>query len=377
MKFSTKAVHIGQNHDEITGAVIPPIYMTSTYANLKFGKHQNYTYGRSQNMNRSQLEENIASLEEGKFGFAFSSGVAAIHSLSALMNQGDHIIVSDNVYGGTFRLFDKVLAKSNIEFSWIDFNKKNLFENSIRENTRMVFIETPTNPMLNLIDIKEVSFICKRNNLLLIVDNTFMTPYFQRPLTLGADIVIHSSTKYLNGHSDVIGGLLVLNDEENYRKLKFVQNSVGAVPSPFDCWLVQRALKTLPLRMEKHNSNAIKIAKYLEQHPKIKKVFYPGLENNLYYKLAKKQMSGFGGVVTVELDSESKMKKFFRKIKLFTLAESLGGVESLVNHPATMSHSAMTEEQCLKLGIKKTTVRISVGIEDIDDLINDLENALK
>ena len=377
MKFSTKAVHAGQNQDLSVNAVIPPIFMTSTYAQNELGKHAKFSYGRSQNMNRLQLEENIAELEEGKYGLAFSSGVAAIHSISGLLSPGDNIVVSDDVYGGTFRIFDKVFSKSNISLTWVDFSSTKNLENSISEKTKIIFIETPTNPLLKLIDIKFIAKVCKKNNLLLVVDNTFMTPYFQQPMKMGADIVIHSSTKYLNGHSDVIGGLVVVNDEQIFKKLKFIQNSVGAVPSPFDCWLVLRAIKTLPLRMEKHNQNALQIAKYLSVHPKVKKIFYPGLKSHPQYGLASKQMSGFGGVVTIELENISAVKRFFKRLRIFTLAESLGGVESLVNHPSTMSHSAMTEIQRSKLGIKNTTIRISVGIEDIEDLINDLENSLK
>jgi len=377
MKFATKAIHAGQVPDKSTNAVITPINLSTTFAQTEIGNHPTFSYGRSLNLNRFQLEENIAALEEGKYGLAFSSGVAAIYSIKAIIDYGDHIIVSDDIYGGTFRLFDKVFANSNIEFTWVDFSEINNFAKAIKENTKIVFIETPTNPTLKLIDIKAVSDLCKKNGLILVVDNTFMTPYFQKPLKLGADIVIHSSSKFLNGHSDVVGGLVVVNDEEMFKKIKFIQNSVGAVPSPFDCWLVLRSIKTLAIRMEKHNSNSFAVADFLSKHPKVIKIFYPGLKTHPQYSLAKKQMTGFGGVVSIELDNMHTMKKFFKRLKIFTLAESLGGVESLVNHSASMSHSAMSDEQRKKLGITNLVIRISVGIEDVEDLINDLDNALK
>lgn len=376
MGFSTDAIHAGQPPDIITNAVIPPIYMSTTYAHEELGKDKGFHYGRSQNLTRNILEKNISTLEGGKFGLAFSSGVSAIHSITGLLKSGDHMIVSDNIYGGTYRLFEKIMTNYDIKFSWVDFEDLNVVENEIKPNTKIIFIETPTNPMLKLIDIKAVSSLAHKYSLLCIVDNTFMTPYFQKPLLYGADIVIHSSTKYLNGHSDVIGGIVIMNDEEIFKKIKFIQNSIGAVPSPFDCWLVLRSLKTLAVRMKQHNQNALEIANYLQKNKKINKVIYPGLPSHPQFELAKTQMTGFGGIVTIELQDIEQTKNFFRKLKIFTLAESLGGVESLVNHAATMTHASLSKEEKERLGISDSLIRISVGIEDIEDLINDLEHAL-
>jgi cystathionine beta-lyase/cystathionine gamma-synthase len=377
MGFSTEAIHAGQTPDKTTNAVIPPIYMTSTYAQKEFGGNQEYHYGRSQNMTRKILEQNIAVLEGGKYALAFSSGVAAIHSLTGILKCGDHVIVSDNVYGGTYRLFEKLISQFGITFSWLDFNNLSEIEKSITSKTKILFIETPTNPLLQLLDIKRISELAHKYNLLCVVDNTFMTPFFQQPLKLGADIVIHSSTKYLNGHSDVIGGLVIMNDEIIFNKIKFIQNSIGAIPSPFDCWLILRSLKTLAVRMKQHNKNAMQIAKHLSLNQNLKKVIYPGLKNHPQHRLAKRQMNGFGGVITIELKDFTSTKRFLNKLKIFTLAESLGGVESLVNHSATMTHASLSKQDRLKIGITDSLVRISVGIEDVEDLINDLEQALK
>ncbi|PJA97462.1 MAG: cystathionine gamma-synthase [Ignavibacteriales bacterium CG_4_9_14_3_um_filter_34_10] len=377
MGFSTDAIHAGQTPDKATNAVIPPIYMTYTYAQEEFGGNQEYHYGRSQNMTRNILEQNIAVLEDGKYALAFSSGVAAIHSLTGILKSGDHVIVSDNVYGGTYRLFDKSLSQFGITFSWIDFDDLLSVEKAITLQTKILFIETPTNPLLNLIDINRVSELAHKHNLLCVVDNTFMTPFFQKPLNLGADVVIHSSTKYLNGHSDVIGGLVVMNDKVVFDKIKFVQNSIGAIPSPFDCWLVLRSIKTLAVRMKQHNKNALQIAKILSSNKNIKKIIYPGLETHPQHELAKEQMTGFGGIITIELNDFEKTKSFLNKLKIFTLAESLGGVESLVNHSATMTHASLSNEGRLKIGITDSLIRISVGIEDVEDLIQDLNQALK
>jgi cystathionine beta-lyase/cystathionine gamma-synthase len=380
--FATRAVHAGQEPDPGTGAVITPIYQTSTYVQQSPGDHKGYDYGRTANPTRSALEANIASLETGKQGFAFSSGMAAISTVMGLVKQGDHIIVTENVYGGTYRFFEQVMANYGLSFSFVDTSDLSKVESAFQENSRMVFIETPTNPMLKLTDIQELAQYCTKNNLLLVVDNTFLSPYFQRPLELGADIVVHSSTKYLNGHSDVIGGIVIVNDDEIARKLGFLQNAVGAVPSPFDCWLVLRATKTLHLRMKQHNSNALKIAQFLNEYPKVKKVIYPGLESHPQLALAKKQQldphgnPGFGGMVSFDMGSWDRAKKLLESVSLFTLAESLGGVESLICHPASMTHAAVPAKERQKIGLTDGLVRISVGVESVEDLLTDLLSAL-
>jgi len=377
MGFSTDAIHGGQEFDLTTNAVITPIYMTSTYANFGLGNNKGFHYGRTNNITRESLEKSIAILEKGEYGIAFSSGVAAVQSIMGLVKSGDNIIATDNIYGGTYRLFENFFKNYGISFTWVDMSNPKNVESAIKENTKLVFMETPSNPLLNLTDIAEVAAICKKHNLISIVDNTFMTPYYQKPLLLGADIVLHSTTKYLNGHSDVIGGIVVTNSDMINEKIRFIQKAIGAVPSPFDCFLTLRATKTLAVRMEKHNQNAQAIAEYLTKHPKVKNVYYPGLKTHPQYELVKKQMSGFGGMVTFDTGDFEVTKKFFEKVKLFTLAESLGGVESLSNHPVTMSHASMPEDVRLKLGITNTLIRLSVGLEDLEDLINDLEFALK
>jgi cystathionine gamma-lyase len=376
MGFSTDAIHAGQKPDPVTGAVITPIYQTSTYAQEELGKHKGYEYGRTQNLTREALEKNIAALEKGKFGIAFSSGVAATQALMGLVKAGDNIIVSNNVYGGTFRLFELVMTDYGINFTWVNTSVLDNVKNAIKENTKMVFLETPTNPMLNLTDLQTAAEICKKNNLISIVDNTFMSPYFQNPLTLGIDIVLHSSTKYINGHSDVIGGILVTSDEKIHNRLRYIQNAAGAVPSPFDCWLVLRSTKTLAVRMERHNKNAGDLAEFLSKSPFVKKVYYPGLPSHPQHDLAKKQMRGFGGMISAELKDMETAKKLLKNVKIFTLGESLGGVESLISHPASMTHASVPKEEREKLGIMDTLVRFSVGIEDIEDLISDIEQAV-
>ncbi len=375
--FSTDAIHAGQSADLSTGAVMTPIYMTSTYKQEELGKHKGYEYGRTHNLTRAALEANVATLEKGKYGIAFASGLAAIQSLLSLVKAGDHVICSDNVYGGTYRLFEKFWTDYNIEFSWIDMSDVRNVNKAVKANTKMVYIETPTNPMLNLTDIKAVTEIAKKSGLISIVDNTFMTPFFQRPLELGADIVVHSSTKYLNGHSDVIGGMVITNDEKIQDRIRYVQNAAGAVPSPFDCWLTLRATKTLAVRMKQHNENALRIAEYLREQNYVKKIYYPGLDTHPQYKLAKSQMSGFGGMVSVDFGNIELTKKFLKSCKVFTLAESLGGVESLLCHPASMTHAAVPTEERERMGITETLVRLSVGIEDVDDLLADIEQAVK
>lgn len=376
MGFSTDAIHAGQEPDEVTGAVVTPIYLTTTYAQEELGKHKGYEYGRTHNFTRAALEQNIAVLEKGKYGIAFSSGVAAIHSLTALLKAGDHVIASDNIYGGTYRLFETIIKEAGIIFDWVDATDAAELKKALRPETKMVYVETPTNPLLTIIDLSLIASFARENNLLSVVDNTFMTPFFQNPLLFGIDIVLHSSTKYLNGHSDVIGGLVITNDDAINKRIKYIQNAGGAVPSPFDCWLTLRSTKTLALRMERHNYNSIKIAEYLSGCKKAKILYFPGLQSHPGHELAKKQMSGFGGVVSVDFGDYSVTESFLRKLKLFTLAESLGGVESLVCHPYTMSHHSMPEAMKEKFGITKSVVRLSVGIEDIEDLIADIEQAL-
>lgn len=377
MGFSTDAIHAGQKADLETGAVITPVYLTSTYHQPELGVHKGYEYGRTHNLTRAALEANIATLEKGKYGIAFASGLAAIHSLMSLLKSGDHVIVTDNVYGGTYRLFELIMTDFGISFSWVDTSDVKNIEAEIKANTKMVYVETPTNPMLTLTDLEAVAKLCKEKNLISVVDNTFMSPYFQRPIEFRIDIVLHSTTKYLNGHSDIIGGIVVTADEKIHERLRYIQNAAGAVPSPFDCWLTLRSTKTLAVRMDRHNANAIKIADYLKKHPKVKKVFYPGLPEHPQHELAKKQMSGFGGMISVEFDTFETAKQFLNNAKVFTLAESLGGVESLLCHPISMTHASVPKEKREKFGLTEKLVRFSVGIEDVEDLIADIEQAIK
>lgn len=377
MGFSTDAIHAGQTPDPVTGAVITPIYQTSTYAQEELGKNKGYEYGRTHNLTRQSLEKNVATLEKGKYGIAFSSGLAATQALTTLVKGGDHIIVSRNVYGGTYRLFELIMKDFGLEFSWIDTTNLNNIRKEIKDNTKMVFIETPTNPMLSLTDIKGTADICANNNLICVVDNTFMSPYFQNPLSLGASIVLHSQTKYLNGHSDVIGGILVTNDDKIHSRLRYIQNAVGAVPSPFDCWLILRSTKTLAVRMERHNENAVKFAQYLNESGYCKKVYYPGLSSHPQHELAKKQMRGFGGMISADFGDIETTKRILKNVKIFTLGESLGGVESLISHPASMTHGSVPKEEKEAMGLTESLIRFSVGIEDIEDLISDLEQALE
>jgi cystathionine beta-lyase len=377
MGFSTDAIHAGQKPDPTTNAVIPPIHPTTTYYQEEIGKHKGYVYSRSGNPTRDALQKNIATLEKGKYALAFSSGLAAIHAMSTLLKSGDHAIVSNDVYGGTYRLFERVLTDYGLSFTFVDTTKIENIERAIQPNTKLIHIETPTNPLLAITDITEVANLCRSKNLILSVDNTFMSPYFQNPLELGADIVVHSATKYLGGHSDLIGGILVFNSDEFYERLKFIQNAIGAILSPFDCWLLLRSVKTLAVRMERHNQNAMKVAEYLQSHPKVKRVFYPGLETHPQHSIAKKQMRGFGGMVSFEVEDFETAKNILYRFKIFTLAESLGGVESLVCHPATMTHASIPKEIREKNGLTDGLIRLSVGIEDVEDLLNDLEQALK
>ena len=376
-RFETRAIHAGCEPDSGTGAIMTPIFQTSTYVQESPGKHKGYDYSRTHNPTRTALERNIASLEEGEYGLAFSSGMSAISAVTQLLTAGDHVICCDDVYGGTFRLFDKVLKKYNLEFDSVDLTVPQTLERHRKNNTRLVWLESPSNPLLKLVDIEAIARIAKKHTILVVVDNTFATPFFQKPLKLGADIVMHSTTKYLNGHSDVIGGSLVMKDKELYDKLQFLQNAVGAVPGPFDCFLVLRGIKTLAIRMERHAENAIKIAQFLENHPKVRKVIYPGLSSHPQHELAKKQMTGFGGIVTFFIKGGLEAaRRFLERVKIFSLAESLGGVESLIEHPAIMTHASLQKEVREKIGISDELIRVSVGIEHVDDLIGDLKQAL-
>lgn len=376
MGFSTDAIHAGQIPDPTTGAVITPIYQTSTYAQYELGKSTGFEYGRTHNFTRQALEKNIATLEKGKYGIAFASGLAATHALMSLVKAGDHIVISNNVYGGTYRLYELNMKNYGLDFSWVDTTNLKNIENAIRTNTKMIFVETPTNPMLNITDLKGVAEIAKKNNLISVCDNTFMSPYFQNPLTFGIDIVLHSTTKYLNGHSDVIGGILVTSDDKIHERLRYIQNAAGGVPSPFDCWLVLRSTKTLAVRMKQHEANANEFARFLEQSGFANRVIYPGLTSHPQHELAKRQMRGFGGMVSADFGDIQTAKKVLNGVKIFTLAESLGGVESLICHPASMTHASVPKDERDKMGLTDSLVRFSVGIEDIEDLIEDVKQAI-
>lgn len=379
MKFATLAIHGGQSPEPATGAVMPPIFTSSTYIQESPGVHKGFEYSRSHNPTRFAWERAVASLEGGKQGLAFASGMAATSTIMELLDSGDHVIAMDDLYGGTFRLFDKVRGRSaGLNFSYVDLADLSAVEAAITPKTRMIWIETPSNPMLKLVDIKAVAAIAKQHNMIVVVDNTFATPYNQRPLEMGADIVMHSATKYLNGHSDMVGGIAVVGDnDELVEKMLFLQNSVGAVAGPFDSYLALRGVKTLALRMKHHNQAAMELAQWLEQHPQVEKVIYPGLTSHPQHELAKQQMSGFGGMISILLKGDlEKARRFLETVEIFALAESLGGVESLIEHPAIMTHASIPKENREKLGILDNFVRISVGIEDLDDLKSDLDKAL-
>jgi cystathionine beta-lyase/cystathionine gamma-synthase len=380
MKFNTKTIHGGQQHEKTTGSVMTPIFQTSTFAQISPGKPVgDYEYSRTANPTRTALEESLASIENGTRGLAFASGLAATDAVMKILKPGDEVIAIDNLYGGTYRMFTKVYQNFGIKFHLVDMTDLEKLESLINENTKLVWLETPTNPLMKLADIAEVSKITKRLKLLLAVDNTFATPYLQKPLDLGADIVMHSATKYLGGHSDVMAGALIVKDKELGEKLHFAQFATGGILGPMDSYLVLRGIKTLHLRMQRHCENGIKVAEYLSSHSAVKRVYYPGLENHPNHDIAKKQMiGGFGGMVSFTFNS-GKMEDavaFFEKLKVFTLAESLGGVESLANHSATMTHASVPAEERAKIGITDDLVRLSVGVEDIDDLLDDLEQAL-
>jgi cystathionine gamma-lyase/cystathionine beta-lyase/cystathionine gamma-lyase/homocysteine desulfhydrase len=376
MGFSTDAIHVGQEPDPATGAIVVPIYQTSTFVQEELGKHKGYEYARTSNPTRAALECNLAALERGRFGFAFASGMAAINAIMSLFKVGDHIVAGHNLYGGTFRLFERVLRDSGLSFTYANTCRLEEVEKAFRPNTRMLYIETPTNPVMEITDVSAAARLAHEHKAILAVDNTFMSPYFQRPLELDADIVIHSTTKYLNGHSDGVGGAVILNDAELAARLKFIQNAAGAILGPFDSWLVLRGVKTLAVRMERHNVNGLAVAHHLEAHPKVEKVYYPGLPSHPQHELAKKQMTGSGGMLAFEIGSLENARTVLKSVRLCSLAESLGGVETLISHPATMTHAIVPPEERRRLGITDGLVRISVGIEDVEDIITDLDQAL-
>ena len=375
-RFSTICIHAGQSPDAGTGAIITPIFQTSTYVQDELGRHKGYEYARTQNPTRAALEGNIAAIEGGKAAFAFASGMAAIDAITTLLTSGDHVVVTDNTYGGTFRLFDKVLRKYGLEFSYVDTSQLELVAAAFRPNTRMLFVETPTNPVLRLTDLQAIADLAHGRDIRLVVDNTFASPAVQRPLLLGADIVTHSTTKYLNGHSDSIGGIVVATRDDDIEWLQFIQNAAGAILSPFDSWLVLRGTKTLHVRMAQHNVNGQAIAEYLAGHKKVKQVIYPGLASHPQHALAKRQMRGFGGMVSFDVGSFEAARGVCNRVKLMALAESLGGVETLISHPATMTHASVPADRRREIGLTDSLVRISAGIEDPADLIADLEQAL-
>jgi cystathionine gamma-lyase len=377
MKFETKAICVGQAADEATGATIVPIYQTSTFTQQEVNKHKGYEYSRVGNPTRSALDACLASLEEGKFGLTFSSGLAAEHAILSILKSGDHVIVPEDMYGGTYRLIKEIFEPFNVKFSFTDFTDIGAIGKEFLPSTKMVWIETPTNPTLKIFDIRAISDLSHKHNALVVVDNTFLSPYFQKPLLLGADIVVHSTTKYINGHSDIIGGAIVLNDKGLYDKIHLVQKSVGAVPSPFDSWLTLRGVKTLAVRMRQHEENAFKVARFLQKQPYVLEVFFPGLETHPGHDIAKKQMTGFGGVVSFKLQGGLKeCNSFFKKLKIFQLADSLGGIESLANYSAMMTHDYFPKALREKIGVTDNLIRLSIGIEHIDDLLEDLKNAL-
>jgi cystathionine beta-lyase/cystathionine gamma-synthase len=374
--FATRAIHDGQHPDPLTGAVNVPIYLSSTYAQEEIGKHKGYEYSRVSNPTRDALETNLASLESGTSAHVFASGMAAIMAMITMFRSGDHVICGENVYGGTPRLFNQIVTRYGIEFSYVDTSDPENVRRAIRPSTRLVHIETPTNPIMTLTDIRAVADVCHERGVELAVDNTFMSPYFQRPIELGADIVMHSTTKFLNGHSDGLGGVLVGTKPEHKESFAFVQKCTGGILSPFECWMVLRGVKTLAVRMRRHDASGRKIAEFLAGHKKVSRVFYPGLASHPQHELAKRQMSGFGALISFETGSLENANAMLKQVKVCTLGESLGGVETLISHPATMTHAAIGAEARAKLGITDGLVRISVGIEDVDDLLRDLDRAL-
>ncbi|MDE3179961.1 MAG: cystathionine gamma-synthase [Acidobacteriota bacterium] len=376
MGFATDAIHVGQEPDPATGAIIVPIYQTSTFVQEELGKNKGYEYARTANPTRSALERNLAALEGGRHAFAFASGMAAINAVMTMLKTGDHVVAGRNLYGGTFRLFERVLRNSGMRFSYADTRSVKEIERVIEPSTRLIYVETPTNPVMEITDIAAAAAIARQCGAWLAVDNTFMSPFFQRPLGLGADIVLHSTTKYLNGHSDGVGGAVILNDASLAERLRFLQNAAGAVLGPFDSWLILRGVKTLSVRMRQHDANGMAVARWLEAHPKVKKVHYPGLSSHPQHDLARRQMTGFGGMIAFDTGSIENARAVLKSVRLCSLAESLGGVETLISHPATMTHASVPPEERARLGITDGLVRISVGIEDVADILADLEQAL-
>ena len=377
MAFSTDCIHAGQEPEPHTGAVTIPIYQTSTYVQPELGRHKGYEYARTKNPTRSALEANLAALERGKYGHCFASGMSATDTVFRMLKVGDHVVAGENMYGGSFRLFSRVLEKYSIEFTYVDTANVDNVRRAMRKNTRIVFLETPTNPMMTVTDLAACAEVAHQGGALVVVDNTFCSPYLQRPIELGADIVVHSTTKFLNGHSDSVGGVVISNSDEIGEQIGFLQNAVGAILSPFDSWLVLRGVKTLAVRMKRHEENGMAMATYLANHAKVKKIYYPGLPDHPQHELARRQMNGFGSMISFDLGSKENAKKFLDRVRLCSLAESLGGVETLISHPETMTHASVPLETRTRLGITPGLVRISVGIEDIEDLIADLENAFE
>ena len=374
--FSTRAIHVGQEPDAETGAVSAPIYPTSTYVQQGIGEHKGYEYSRVSNPTRTRVEENLAALEGGLGSRVFSSGMAAINAIITRFQSGDHVVCGNDLYGGVPRLFNQVLAGFGLEFTYVDTTEARNVERAIQKNTRMVYVETPTNPLMSITDLAAVSRICRKKKVDLVVDNTFMSPYFQHPIALGADMVVHSTTKFLNGHSDGLGGVVICTREDQMEELAFIQKAAGAILSPFECWLILRGVKTLAVRMEQHDRNGRKVADFLARHKRVPKVFYPGLPDHPQHELARQQMSGFGSMITFETGSLSNAKKMLKRVRVCSLGESLGGVETLISHPATMTHAALGEKGRRAIGITDGMVRISVGIEDVKDIIDDLDQAL-
>jgi cystathionine beta-lyase/cystathionine gamma-synthase len=375
-RFSTVCIHAGQQPDPATGAIITPIYQTSTYVQDELGRHKGYEYARTQNPTRTALEQNLAAIEGGTAAFAFASGMAAIGAIATMLKAGDHVIVTDNTYGGTFRLFDKVLTKYQLSFSYVDTSNIDRIAEAVRRETRLLFVETPTNPVMRLTDIAAAATLARANEIRLVVDNTFASPYVQRPIDLGADLVMHSTTKYLNGHSDSVGGVVVATRDDDIDWLKFIQNAAGAIMGPMDAWLVLRGTKTLAVRMAQHNVNGLALARFLASHPKVQRVMYPGLPDHPQHELAARQMRGFGGMLTFDVGSFEAARDVCNRVRLMALAESLGGVETLISHPATMTHASVPPERRAAIGLTDSLVRISAGIEDPEDLIDDLRQAL-
>jgi cystathionine beta-lyase/cystathionine gamma-synthase len=377
MGFSTDCIHAGQEPEPQTGAVTIPIYQTSTYVQPELGRHKGYEYARTQNPTRAALEANLAALEGGKQGRCFASGMSATDTVFRMLQSGDHVVAGENMYGGSYRLFSRVLEKYGLQFTYVDTSNVDAVKGALQPNTRIVFLETPTNPMMTVTDIAACAEVAHQQGAMVVVDNTFCSPYIQRPIELGADIVVHSTTKFLNGHSDSVGGVVITNSDEIGEQIAFLQNAVGAILSPFDSWLVLRGVKTLAVRMKAHEANGNALAHYLENHAKVRKVYYPGLPDHPQHELAKRQMNGFGSMISFELGSYDNAKKFLDRVRLCSLAESLGGVETLISHPETMTHASVPIETRQRLGITPGLVRISAGIEDLEDLMADLENAFE